>query len=306
MNRREFLWGSLTGAGIIFSSSTSATKSEEPDIREIFDEKHTTTGFRPPADGSDAVQEINHAIPGVDALRLEIGYRLIPYVKDDNENHLRHRIKRARVAISGTLGFSVPLLHITDNLGLEVAEYRLLISGKVVGQGQVQPGHDLAILPEDKKLAPIPGIATNEPAFNLPGYWIQPSERDRASGLGYTVVDIPCAIATHFNEVLRSHAHSLLGFDEVHEWRNRLSSRMPLVASHLGPGVISDALLQQVLRALLLDGIPLIDQRTIGETLAQHLGSTRDPQELASEIALALDRIGTPGAFAASRTAVGA
>jgi hypothetical protein len=35
----------------------------------------------------------------------------------------------------------------------------------------------------------IAGVATTEPAFGLPAYWIQEGQRDRAQLLGYTVVD---------------------------------------------------------------------------------------------------------------------
>ena len=61
----------------------------------------------------------------------------------------------------------------------------------------------------------IEGIATKEPTFGLPAYWITKDRRERAQLMNYTVVDPPTVLATHLTELAKSHADELLSREEV-------------------------------------------------------------------------------------------
>ena len=53
--------------------------------------------------------------------------------------------------------------------------------------------------------------------------WIEPGKREHAQTLGYTVVDASTVIATHLSSVIQSHAHELLGHEEVQQLLNGLA-----------------------------------------------------------------------------------
>ncbi|WP_186325151.1 FHIPEP family type III secretion protein, partial [Bacillus pumilus] len=82
------------------------------------------------------------------------------------------------------------------------------------GSGELLLNHYLAMSPgyDDES---ITGIETLEPAFGLPALWIDEATKDRAELSGYTVVDPPSVVATHLTELIKKHAHELLGRQET-------------------------------------------------------------------------------------------
>ncbi len=146
----------------------------------------------------------------VDALGLEVGYRLIPLVDRAQGGELMGRIKGVRKKLSEELGFLVQPVHIRDNLELGPNSYRITILGAPVGESEVFPDRELAINPGQVS-GTLPGSATKDPAFGLDAVWIEKSRRDQAQAQGYTVVDASSVIATHLSHLLQSHAHELLG-----------------------------------------------------------------------------------------------
>ena len=59
------------------------------------------------------------------------------------------------------------------------------------------------------------GERDKEPAFGVPRGWISPGLEEQALAAGYTVVDQTTVIRTHMGELIRRHAHELLGRDET-------------------------------------------------------------------------------------------
>jgi flagellar biosynthesis protein FlhA len=93
-------------------------------------------------------------------------------------------------------------VRIRDALSLNPDTYHIVLNGTVRGKGDIMVGRELAINP-GKVYGALEGVKTKEPAFGLEAVWIDPSQRDYARTLGYTVVDPSTAIATHLNKVLR-------------------------------------------------------------------------------------------------------
>ena len=149
-------------------------------------------------------------VESVDAVGLEVGYRLIPLVDRAQGGELMGRIKGVRKKLSEELGFLVQPVHIRDNLELGPNSYRITILGAPVGESEVFPDRELAINPGQVS-GTLPGSATKDPAFGLDAVWIDKSRRDQAQAQGYTVVDAGSVIATHLSHLLQSHAHELLG-----------------------------------------------------------------------------------------------
>lgn len=215
----------------------------------------------------------------VDLLGLEVGYRLVPLVDPHQGGEVMDRIKSVRKTLSQELGFLIPPVHIRDNLELAPTAYRVSLKGVVIGQGELQPEREMAIDP-GQVFGSIEGIATHDPAFGLDALWIEKSQRDQAQMLGYTVVDAGTVLATHLSQLLRQHAHELLGHDEIHQLLGQLGRTAPKLVEELVPKAVNMATLVQVLRGLLADGVSIRDIRTIAEVLVSRAGTSQEPAEL--------------------------
>lgn len=236
-------------------------------------------------------QEINwEDVSQVDLISLEIGYGLIPLVNTETGGQLLTRVKGVRKKLSTELGFLISPVRIRDNLDLEPNSYHLLVNGVIRGRGESHAGKDLAINP-GHITTPLEGIITKEPAFGLDAYWIEPSQRDYARTLGYTVVDAPTAIATHLNSLLYQAAPELLGHDEVQQLLDKTAERSPKLVENLVPSKISLASITRILQNLLKDGVPIRDMRTILEVLNEEGGRIQDPDELTALVRPKLGRM---------------
>jgi flagellar biosynthesis protein FlhA len=236
-------------------------------------------------------QEINwEDVSQVDLVSLEIGYGLIPLVNTETGGQLLTRVKGVRKKLSTELGFLVQPVRIRDNLDLEPNTYHLMVNGVVRGRGESHAGKELAINPGHVS-TPLEGIATKEPAFGLDAYWIEPSQRDYARTLGYTVVDAPTAIATHLNSILYQAAPELLGHDEVQQLLDKTAERSPKLIENLVPNKLSLASVTRVLQNLLRDGVPIRDMRTILEVLNEEGAKIQDPDELTALVRPKLGRM---------------
>jgi flagellar biosynthesis protein FlhA len=236
-------------------------------------------------------QEINWGdVSQVDLVSLEIGYGLIPLVNTETGGQLLTRVKGVRKKLSTELGFLVQPVRIRDNLDLEPNTYHLMVNGVVRGRGESHAGKELAINPGHVS-TPLEGIATKEPAFGLEAYWIEPSQRDYARTLGYTVVDAPTAIATHLNSILYQAAPELLGHDEVQQLLDKTAERSPKLIENLVPNKLSLASVTRVLQNLLRDGVPIRDMRTILEVLNEEGAKIQDPDELTALVRPKLGRM---------------
>ena len=226
----------------------------------------------------------------VDAVGLEVGYRLIPLVDKAQGGELLARIKGIRKRLSQDIGFLVPSVHIRDNLDLRPNGYRIAIMGVTAGEGEIHPDRELAINP-GQVFGSIDGLQTKDPAFGLDAVWIDPAQRDQAQTLGYTVVDASTVVATHINQLLMRQMHELLGFDEVQNLLQALAKHSPKLAEELVPETLSLNLLVAVLRNLLQERVPIRDMRTIASAIAAVGKKSQDPAAYTAAARLALSRI---------------
>jgi flagellar biosynthesis protein FlhA len=225
----------------------------------------------------------------VDLIGLEVGYRLIPLVDRNQGGELMGRIKGVRKKLSEELGFLVQSVHIRDNLELSPNAYRITLLGAPVGESEVFPDRELAINPGQVS-GTVPGTPTKDPAFGLEAVWIEKSRREQTQGLGYTVVDASTVIATHLSHLLQSHAHELLGHEEVQQLLSRLAKSAPKLIEDLVPKLLPMSVVVKVLQSLLLERVPIRNMRSICETLAELAPKTQDPVALVAAVRVALGR----------------
>ena len=233
-----------------------------------------------------------------DPLALEIGTYLIHLVDEKAGGELLNRIKNLRYKIAKELGLIIPLVHIRDSFEIDKNEYRILIKGVEVARYRVYPGKYLAInlggvkdrLDKYGKVIP-----TKEPAFNLEAYWIDPTLKEKAKALGYTVVDVSNLIITHLQETIKQHAADLLTRVELQKILDGLSKRYPVVNELIGegPGKVPITILHRVCQNLLQEQIPINDMITIIETLADILTLNQNvhPDLLTEEVRKALSKV---------------
>ncbi|MCR8630796.1 MULTISPECIES: flagellar biosynthesis protein FlhA [Paenibacillus] len=225
----------------------------------------------------------------VDPIEFEFGYGLIPLADTQQGGDLLDRIILIRRQCALELGVVVPVIRIRDNIQLKPNEYVIKIKGNMVARGELLLNHYLAMSPgiDDDS---ITGIDTLEPAFGLPAMWIDEIMKERAELSGYTVVDPPSVVATHLTEIIKKHAHELLGRQETRSLIENVKESYPVLVDDLIPNVLSIGDIQKVLVKLLKEKISVRDLVTILETLADYGTYTKDPEILTEYVRQALSR----------------
>ena len=226
----------------------------------------------------------------VDLVALDIGYGLIPLVNPETGGQLLPRVKGVRKKLSAELGFLVQPIRIRDNLDLSPDVYHIVMNGVVRGKGEIKVGKEMAINPGQVH-GTVEGSPTKEPAFGLDAIWIDPSQRDYARTLGYTVVDAATAIATHLNTLLRGSASELLSHDETQQLLDKVADRSPKLVEDLVPGKLPLATITKVLQNILDEGVSVRDMRTIIEVLSTESSNTQNADDLTAAVRPRLGRM---------------
>lgn len=211
----------------------------------------------------------------MDPIEFEFGYALIPIVDAAQGGDLLDRVIMIRRQIALDLGIVIPVVRIRDNIQLNPNEYRMKIKGNEVASGELLLDHYLAMSPgvdEDD----IEGIDTLEPAFGLPAKWISEDVKDEAELLGYTIVDPPSVVSTHITEVIKQHAHSLLGRQETKQLIDHLEEENPILVEEVTPEPLAVGDIQKVLSNLLRENVSIRNLPIIFETLADFSKLTND------------------------------
>ncbi|HEY0826917.1 MAG TPA: flagellar biosynthesis protein FlhA [Bacilli bacterium] len=225
----------------------------------------------------------------VDPIEFEFGYGLIPLADTQQGGDLLDRIIMIRRQCALELGLIVPVIRIRDNIQLKPNEYVIKIKGNTVARGELLLNHYLAMSPgfDDDSIS---GIETLEPAFGLPAIWIDESTKERAELSGYTVVDPPSVVSTHLTEIIKKHAHEIVGRQETKTLVENVKEAYPALVDELIPGVMSIGDVQKVLAKLLKEKISIRDMVTIFETLADYGSYTKDPEILTEYVRQKLSR----------------
>jgi flagellar biosynthesis protein FlhA len=237
------------------------------------------------------LEELNwDDVEQVDLVGLDIGYGLIPLVNPETGGQLLPRVKGIRKKLSAELGFLIQAIRIRDDLDLDPDVYHIVMNGVVRGKGKIKIGKEMAINPGEV-FGKLQGEQTKEPAFGLEAVWIEPSQRDYARTLGYTVVDAATAIATHLNTLLRSNSSELLSHDETQQLLDKVAARSPKLVEDLVPGKLALATVTKVLKNVLDEDVSVRDMRTIIEVLSTESGRTQDADELTAAVRPRLGRM---------------
>ncbi|OQX69223.1 MAG: flagellar biosynthesis protein FlhA [Sorangiineae bacterium NIC37A_2] len=241
-----------------------------------------------PAVEPGSMEDIEGSLP-LEMLTLEVGYELLYAVDPKMGGMLVDRIQSLRKQVAMDLGIIMAPVHIRDNLELEPGMYRFLLLGTEIAHGTIRSGHLLAIDPSGQAPA-IAGELTRDPAFGSTARWIHQRDKEMASALGYTVVDATTIIATHLAEIVRAHAHELLGRAELQHLLDNFAKSHPKLTEDLIPNILSLGDVLKVLRNLLREGVPIRNLRSILEGLCELGMNTKDPEQLTEALRQRLSR----------------
>lgn len=255
--------------------------AEDEEEKEASNEGQELEGLKSP----ESVVDLLH----VDAIEFEFGYGLIPIADKNQGGDLLDRVIMIRRQCAIELGIVVPVIRIRDNIQLFPNQYVIKIKGNRVASGEIMLDHYLAMSPgvDDES---IEGITTVEPAFGMPALWINEEMKEEAEMAGYAIVDPPSVVSTHLTEVIKKHAHELIGRQEVKTLVENIRENSPAVIEELIPNLMAIGEVQKVLMKLLKEKVSIRNLLVILETLADYSPQTKDTDVLTEYVRQALSR----------------
>ncbi len=279
----------LMAAGVaMMARRLPAAKDEAALAAEEAAEAAVGTGNKGPA--VDAVKGENLAsLLKMDELTLEIGFQLISLVDEKQGGQMLNRVRALRRHLATELGFIVPAVHITDNLRLKPREYVVSVRGVEIARWQTEQSCLLAVN-ADPKARPLAGVETREPAFGVMARWIQPGLEESALAAGYSVVDQTTVIGTHLGELIRRHAHELLGRQEVKRLLDSMNENYPKLVEELVPKLMTLGEVQRVLQQLLREQVSIRDLGAILEVLVEVAPHSKQMVHLVESVRQSLGR----------------
>lgn len=272
-------------AGFLILGGYLLLKNEDKRLAEVNEAAASTE--ESPDDMKSPESVVN--LLQVDPIEFEFGYGLIPLADANQGGDLLDRVVMIRRQLAIELGLIVPVIRIRDNIQLQPNEYSIKIKGNEVTKGELLLDHFMAMSPgvDDESII---GIETVEPAFGMPALWISEDMKEQAELSGYTVVDPPSVVSTHLTEVIKRHAHELLGRQETKQLIDHLKEAYPTLVDDVTPNPLSIGEVQKVLANLLKEKVSIRNLPTIFETLADYGQMTKDTDLITEYVRQALSR----------------
>src|SRR5664279_3203096 len=210
--------------------------------------------------GLDKLEELLH----LDPFQVGLGYGLVALADKRRGGDLLDRVTSVRRTFAQEIGVIVPPIRLRDNLQLGPNEYRFLLKGNPVAQGELRPGYWLAMNAAKSKVV-LKGVPTVEPVFQLPATWISDAERKMAEMGGFTVVDAPSVLVTHLSETVRRRCHEILSRQDVQVLLDNLKQTHSTLVNELVPAQLTVGQVQRILQNLLAEGLSILSLIHISE-----------------------------------------
>ncbi len=225
----------------------------------------------------------------LDELTLEVGSGLVGFVDEAQGGQLLPRIRALRKKLAGQMGFMVPSIHITDNIGLREGQYVVQLRGIEIARWELRRDSLLAVCSTPGPID-LPGLDTQEPAFHVNAKWIAPDLQARAIASGCAVVEPISVLVAHLAELIKQHAHELLSRGETKRLVDRLNDSHPKLVEELIPKLLTLGELQKVLQQLLREQVSIRDMGSILESLVEAAAVNKHPVSLVEAARQALGR----------------
>jgi flagellar biosynthesis protein FlhA len=199
---------------------------------------------------------------------LEVGRALLPLLDPQNGAPLLDHIETLRAELAQLLGLFLPQIRVHDNLTLEENRYLVRIKGAPVYAAELFLDRLFAV-GSPQQLDGLEGWTTHDPILGSRAKWIESEAKEKAEGLGCTILGPLALMMHHLRTVLAQASADLLGLQDVYELVDRLAASHPVVAEPFLESRAALRYLQRVLRELLAEGLPVKDLVTVGEVAGQ-------------------------------------
>ncbi|MDR1134995.1 MAG: flagellar biosynthesis protein FlhA [Clostridiales Family XIII bacterium] len=272
----------ILGLMLIRSQKAAAITEERTEMQELIEEEGAEADYYRNIDNV-------YNLLGVEPIEMEFGYSLLPLVDEASGGSFIDRIVIFRKQFALDMGVVVPTVRLRDNGLINPNQYLVKIKGEEVARGEVLVDYFLALNPGNVS-GDIDGIDTVEPAYEIPGKWINESEKEMAEVYGYTVIDALSVIVTHMSEVIKKHIHELISRQDINILLETVKKSNPAIVDDVIPGVISISDLQKILMNLLREGVPIRDMESILESIGDHGISIKDTDMLTEYVRQKLKR----------------
>lgn len=254
-------------------------------VRKRTDSAHAAS---PSAELQPAKESIE-SLMKVEPLSVEVGLGLIRLAEGGSQSPLIRRISGIRRQLASELGYVMPPVRVTDNLGLKAREYVILLRGVELSRFELVQGCELAI-PQGQAKQPRQAIPAREPAFGLNAYWVPTAQAAELRAAGFTVVDSVSVIGTHLSELVRRHCHEIFNRQETKRLLDRVGEENPKAVEDVVPKLLPMATVQRVLQNLLRERVSIRDGAAIIESLGEAAAITRNPVLLTEFVRQSLRR----------------
>jgi len=226
----------------------------------------------------------------IDALRIELGYGLLPLINDAvAEPRLDDQVRALRRQMAIDYGFVLPSVRILDNMALQANEYVVYVKETEIARGELRIGKLLVINAGGGDTG-LRGEATKEPVFQLPALWIEREMRQEAGFRGLTVVDCGTVVTTHLTEIVKDNIADLLSYTETQKLLDEVHKESAKLIAELVPSRISISGVQRVLQNLLGEGVSIRDLPTILEGIAEACAVTSNLTQVSEHVRARLAR----------------
>ncbi|MEZ6118422.1 MAG: flagellar biosynthesis protein FlhA [Pirellulaceae bacterium] len=225
----------------------------------------------------------------VDAMEIELGMSLIRLADSKRGGSLLARIASLRQLVAAEMGMVLPKVRIRDNLKLADDHYQIKVNGGIVSTARIDVQKLIAIPPA---ASPMLSLSTSirHPAFDRRIYEVDHQDRAKAEEFGCQILEPISVVTRHLRHVIDQHASELLTRDATRHLLNELEKTSPAIVSEIQATGIRLGNVQQVLRMLLTEKVPIRQLGLILEALSDHADQLTDIEALAEEVRHALAR----------------
>lgn len=224
-------------------------------------------------------------------VEMQLGVGLIRLADSQMNGTLMTRVGEVRRTVASKMGVIVPKVTVRDNMNLQPNEFRILIHGRVVEQGQVEPDFCLAI-DAGGATSPLPdgvvkGLGDDQLAEG-PAYWIGADSIRAAAEAGYVVRTSTDVLINQLEVCSIENAAQLLSRDATKQLLESVKLKSPTLIEELYPGVFSLVRIQQVLKGLVNEGVSIRPLSLILETLGDESSPEAPTWQIVEQIRVRL------------------
>ncbi|GGB74368.1 flagellar biosynthesis protein FlhA [Blastomonas aquatica] len=238
---------------------------------------------------ASAEEPIAHVL-AIDAVRVELGYGLLPIINGSmTEPRLDDQVRALRRQMATDFGFVLPAVRIIDNMALGANDYRVFIRETEAAAGEIRLDRLMVINPGGGDVG-LPGDPAREPVFGLDALWIDRSLRDEAGLRNLTVVDCGTIITTHLAELVKDNIADLLSYTETQKLLTEVHKDAEKLVTDLVPAKITVSSIQRILQNLLSEGVSIRDMATILEGIAETVSLTQNLTQITEHVRARLAR----------------